>query len=151
MVQHKKKLFLCVIYCHSKVFMVQATRLCNLICGLGNTCGLFRGTWESVCLCVCVYIYIYIYIYIYYGDLMITYIYLWLVLLFDASQCPSSPSPFGAGSYLDARLGERWRGGVRIRRGRYPSGHGHLCFSLDKTFVLFWGAYHAVSTVPYPV
>jgi hypothetical protein len=34
----------CVIYCHSKVFMVQATRLCNLICGLGNTCGLFRGT-----------------------------------------------------------------------------------------------------------
>ncbi len=35
---------LCVIYCHSKVFMVQATRLCNLICGLGNTCGLFRGT-----------------------------------------------------------------------------------------------------------
>jgi hypothetical protein len=34
----------CVIYCHSKVFMVQATRLYNLICGLGNTCGLFRGT-----------------------------------------------------------------------------------------------------------
>ncbi len=25
----------CVIYCHSKVFMVQATRLCNLICSLG--------------------------------------------------------------------------------------------------------------------
>jgi hypothetical protein len=24
-------------------------------------------------------------------------------------------------------------------------------FYLDKTFVLFWGAYHAVSTVPYPV
>ena len=23
-------------------------------------------------------------------------------------------------------------------------------FYLDKTFVLFWGAYHAVSTVPYP-
>jgi hypothetical protein len=23
--------------------------------------------------------------------------------------------------------------------------------SLDKTFVLFWGAYHAVSTVPYPL
>jgi hypothetical protein len=37
-------LIYCVIYCHSKVFMVQATRLCNLICGLGNTCGLFRGT-----------------------------------------------------------------------------------------------------------
>jgi hypothetical protein len=34
----------CVIYCHSKVFMVQATRLYNLICGLGNTCGLFLGT-----------------------------------------------------------------------------------------------------------
>jgi hypothetical protein len=26
-----------------------------------------------------------------------------------------------------------------------------LIFFLDKTFVLFWGAYHAVSTVPYPV
>ena len=34
----------CAIYFHSKVFMVQATRLWNLICGLGNTCGLFRGT-----------------------------------------------------------------------------------------------------------
>jgi hypothetical protein len=34
----------CVIYCHSKVFMVQATRLYNLICILGDTCGLFRGT-----------------------------------------------------------------------------------------------------------
>jgi hypothetical protein len=33
-----------VIDCHSKVFMVQATRLCNLICNPGNTCGLFRGT-----------------------------------------------------------------------------------------------------------
>jgi hypothetical protein len=49
----------CVIYCHSKVFMVQATRLCNLICDLGNTWGLFLGTWECVCLCVCVFIYIY--------------------------------------------------------------------------------------------
>ncbi len=33
-----------------KVFMVQTTRLCNLICGLGNTCGLFHGTWGCVCL-----------------------------------------------------------------------------------------------------
>jgi hypothetical protein len=28
------KQHVCVIYCHSKVFMVQATRLCNLICNL---------------------------------------------------------------------------------------------------------------------
>ncbi len=41
----------CVIYCHSKVFMVQATRLCNLICNLGNTCGM------RVCVFV-LYIYI---------------------------------------------------------------------------------------------
>jgi hypothetical protein len=27
----------------------------------------------------------------------------------------------------------------------------YLSLSLYKTFVLFWGAYHAVSTVPYPV
>ena len=27
----------------------------------------------------------------------------------------------------------------------------HLNVSLDKTFVLFWGGYHTVSTVPYPV
>jgi hypothetical protein len=40
--------------------MVQATRLHNLICNLGDTCGLFRCTWECVCLCVCV-LYIYIY------------------------------------------------------------------------------------------
>ena len=41
----KLNYYWCVmIYCHSKVFMVQATRLCNLMCGLGNTCGLFRGT-----------------------------------------------------------------------------------------------------------
>jgi hypothetical protein len=46
----------CVIYCHSKVIMVQPTRLFNLIYNLGNTCGLFRGTCECVCLC---YIYIY--------------------------------------------------------------------------------------------
>jgi hypothetical protein len=26
-----------VIYCHSKVFMVQATRLCNLICNLDES------------------------------------------------------------------------------------------------------------------
>ena len=25
------------------------------------------------------------------------------------------------------------------------------CSSWDKTFVLFWGAYHVVSTVPYPL
>jgi hypothetical protein len=30
----QQSLGVCVIYCHSKVFMVQATRLCNLICGL---------------------------------------------------------------------------------------------------------------------
>jgi hypothetical protein len=29
----------CVIYCHSKVFMVQATRLYSLICNLVDTCG----------------------------------------------------------------------------------------------------------------
>ena len=34
----------CVIYCHSKVFMVQATRLYSLICNLVDTCGLFRCT-----------------------------------------------------------------------------------------------------------
>ncbi len=38
---------------------------------------------------------------------MITYICLRLVFLFDASQRPSSPSPFGAGSDLAVRLGER--------------------------------------------
>ncbi len=54
----------CVIYCHSKVFMVQATRLYNLVCNLGNTCGLFRGTWECVCLCVC---YIYINVFFFWG------------------------------------------------------------------------------------
>ena len=33
-----------MIYCHSKVFMVQATRLYSLICNLVDTCGLFRCT-----------------------------------------------------------------------------------------------------------
>jgi hypothetical protein len=35
---------LCDLLPFKVVFMVQATRLCNLICGLGNTCGLSRGT-----------------------------------------------------------------------------------------------------------
>jgi hypothetical protein len=28
---------------------------------------------------------------------------------------------------------------------------GSFILDLDKTFVLFWGAYHDVSTAPYPV
>ena len=34
----------CVIYCHSKVFMVQGTRLYNLLCYLVDTCGQFHCT-----------------------------------------------------------------------------------------------------------
>ncbi len=57
-----------------------------------------------MCLCVCVYIYIYIYIYF-----LRSYDHLYLVetSLIDASQRPSSPSPFDAGSCLAGRLGER--------------------------------------------
>ncbi len=63
----------CVIYCHSKVFMVQATRLCNLICVsvIRAVCSVVH---ERVCVCVCVFIYIYILFFYFFGDLMITYI-----------------------------------------------------------------------------
>jgi hypothetical protein len=36
-----------------------------------------------------------------------------------------------------------------LKRGRVETSGQN--FKFDKTFVLFWGAYHTVSTVPYPV
>ncbi len=41
------RVYYCVIYCHSKVFMVQATRLCNLICGLW----VLARSGKSTCTC----------------------------------------------------------------------------------------------------
>jgi hypothetical protein len=46
----------CVIYCHSKVFTVQATRLYSLICSLVDTWSvpLYVRVCAFVCVCVCV-------------------------------------------------------------------------------------------------
>ena len=63
------------------------------------------------CMFVCVCLYKYIIFFIFFIFFLRSYDHLHLVkekaLLFDANQRPSSPSPFGAGSYLTARLGER--------------------------------------------
>jgi hypothetical protein len=60
----------------------------------------------------------------------------------------SFPTP-----YATRRVPVQWVRTTRspVPKGRIPLGHFSFFFSLDKTFVLFWGAYHSVSTVPYPV
>ena len=114
-----------MIYFHSKVFMVQATRLYSLICNLVDTCGLFRCTWECVCLCVydaffcllgatswsspfsCVC-----------GKVLVLVNALLLLLLL-------APDVI----WLPSLERERWWGGVKVRQGRWPSGHGRLDLS----------------------
>ncbi len=55
----------CVIYCHSKVFMVQGTRLYNPICNLVDTWSVPLYVRVFVFVCVCFFLFIV-------GDLMVT-------------------------------------------------------------------------------